>query len=82
MSEAIARLATAGVQALPCFHADDLFAQAHFAENRLWTTFDQPGVGAVTVPAPVLRSTGLTDPAPALGEEPDLSNWFTDPPAP
>ena len=77
--DAIARLSAAGVQALPCFHPDDLFAQAHFAENRLWTTFDQPGVGTVTVPAPVLRPTGLTGPAPALGEEPDLSNWFTDP---
>lgn len=78
---AIARLSAAGVQALPCLHPDDLPTQAHFAENRLWTTFDQPGTGTLTIPAPVLRPTGLTGPAPALGEEPDLSNWFVDHPA-
>lgn len=78
--DALARLQAAGIPALHCVHPDDLFTQSHFAENGLWTTFDQPGMGAVTVPAPVLRSTGLSGPAPALGEEPDLSNWFTDRP--
>ena len=77
VDDAINRLAAAGIHALPCLHPDDLTTETHFAENRLWTTFEQPGSGTLTVPAPVLRPTGLTGPAPALGDEPDLSNWFT-----
>ncbi len=78
VQDALARLSGAGVQAVPCLHPDDLPAHSHFSENGLWTTLDQPGTGTVTIPAPVFRPSGLTGPAPELGGEPDLSNWFAD----
>jgi crotonobetainyl-CoA:carnitine CoA-transferase CaiB-like acyl-CoA transferase len=76
VGEAIARFAEAGISAIRCLEPDELVSQPHCSENNLWTEFEQPGLGRVTIPAPVFRKTGLTGPAPALDVEPDLSSWF------
>ncbi len=66
--EAIARLRGFGVPAVPCIDPFELTAEPHFSENGLWIGFEQPGLGPLTLPAPVLGPPGTPTPAPALGE--------------
>jgi len=65
---AIARLRGFAVPAVPCIHPFDLTAEPHFHENDLWIGFEQPGLGPLILPAPVLGPPGTPAPAPALGE--------------
>ncbi len=65
---AIARLQAFGVAAVPCIHPYDLTAEPHFSDNRLWLEIEQPDLGMLTLPAPVLGPAGDAAPAPALGE--------------
>lgn len=68
MEAAIGRLRGFGVPAVPCIHPFDLTGEPHFSENDLWIQFEQPGLGPLTLPAPVLGPAGTPTPAPALGE--------------
>ncbi|HLZ72129.1 MAG TPA: CoA transferase [Dehalococcoidia bacterium] len=79
---AIARLAALGVPSIPCIHPYDLSAEPHFSENRLWLRIEQPELGPLTLPAPVLGPPGDGAPAPALGEHNGLADvWRAGPAA-
>jgi hypothetical protein len=69
---AIARLREFGVQAVPCLTPDEAIADAHFAENELWLRVEQPELGLLTLPAPVLGPPNPR-PAPHIGEHNDVA---------
>ncbi len=75
---AVETLQGMGVAAFPAVHPDELPQEPHSVENGLWAHIDQPGLGELTLPAPVLRTQALTRHAPLLGEVPDLSDWMDD----
>jgi crotonobetainyl-CoA:carnitine CoA-transferase CaiB-like acyl-CoA transferase len=72
VNTAIARLQALGVAAVPCIDPLQMPAEPHFVENRLWTEIDQPELGLLTLPAPVL-GPALADPAPLCGEHNGLA---------
>lgn len=65
---ALARLNALGVPAVPCIDPWDMVAEPHFAANALWLGVDDPQLGPLTLPAPVLGPPGSSAPAPSLGE--------------
>jgi crotonobetainyl-CoA:carnitine CoA-transferase CaiB-like acyl-CoA transferase len=75
---ALEHLSALGVAVFPAVHPEELTVEPHSIANNLWTHVDQPGLGELTLPAPVLRSQALTLHAPLLGETPDLSDWIAD----
>jgi crotonobetainyl-CoA:carnitine CoA-transferase CaiB-like acyl-CoA transferase len=78
---AIARLQALGVAAVPCIDPYDLTAEPHFRDNDLWLHIEQPELGPLTMPAPVLGPAD-DSPAPALGEHNGLTEpWRTLQPA-
>ena len=69
---AIARLSDWGVGAVPAIDPWLLTSEPHYADNSLWTSLDQPGLGRLTLPTSVLGSGAENEPAPACGEHNDL----------
>jgi crotonobetainyl-CoA:carnitine CoA-transferase CaiB-like acyl-CoA transferase len=74
---ALARLQELGLAAFPAVHPEELTQEPHSVANGYWTHVDQPELGELTLPAPVLRKDALTRHAPLLGETPDLSDWMS-----
>jgi crotonobetainyl-CoA:carnitine CoA-transferase CaiB-like acyl-CoA transferase len=70
IDEAIAGLRAIGLPAVPSIDPVAMPAEPHFVDNRLWTLIEQPEMGALTLPAPVLGPPGCL-PAPACGEATD-----------
>jgi len=68
LDQAIDRLQSFGVPAVPCIDPEALTAEPHFTENGTWLTVEQPDLGPVTFPAPVLGPSLNTDAAPSAGE--------------
>jgi crotonobetainyl-CoA:carnitine CoA-transferase CaiB-like acyl-CoA transferase len=68
--EAIQRLASLGIPAVPVLDPATLTDEPHFADNRLWLTVEQPEQGTLTFPAPVL-GPAVSAPAPRVGEHND-----------
>jgi len=66
---AIAALARAGIPAVPVSDCRTLAQEPHMRENGLFTTVEQPELGPVTFPAPVLGPGRGPAPAPALGAD-------------
>jgi crotonobetainyl-CoA:carnitine CoA-transferase CaiB-like acyl-CoA transferase len=66
--DALRRLASIGVPAVPVLDPSLLTDESHFAANNLWLTVDQPEQGALTFPAPVL-GPAVSAPAPAVGQD-------------
>jgi crotonobetainyl-CoA:carnitine CoA-transferase CaiB-like acyl-CoA transferase len=66
--EAITRLVRLGIPTVPCLDPETLPADPHFVENGLWLTIDQPDLGRLTFPAPVLGPADRAIPAPLCGE--------------
>ena len=65
---AIAHLAALGLPAVPALHPHVLPAEAHCVENLLWMEIEQPDLGRLTLPTPVLGRIGAGTPAPGIGE--------------
>jgi crotonobetainyl-CoA:carnitine CoA-transferase CaiB-like acyl-CoA transferase len=73
---AIARLRTFGVPAVPCIPPEALTSEPHFAENALWMTVEDPTLGPLTLPAPVLGPTLDNAVVPRLGEHNALTELW------
>jgi crotonobetainyl-CoA:carnitine CoA-transferase CaiB-like acyl-CoA transferase len=69
-ASAIVRLAALGVPAVPCLVPEQLPADPHYIDNKLWLTIDEAplAIGPVTRPAPVLADGPPAEPAPSLGQ--------------
>lgn len=80
VTAALARLAQLGVPAVPCYTPDQILGDPHFIENGLWLRVDQPGLGLLTLPAPVLGPPRPL-PAPAIGEHNTREAIWQDVPA-
>jgi len=65
---AIARLRALGVPTVPCIDPVAMPAEQHFIENKLWMEIEQPEMGRLTLPAPVL-GPARSAPAPACGAD-------------
>ncbi|MGD9890297.1 MAG: CoA transferase [Dehalococcoidia bacterium] len=75
---AIAGLNRLGVPAVPSIGPWDLTAEPHFIDNGLWIDIEQPELGVLTLPAPVLGPPTDRTPAPGLGEHNQLTEvWRT-----
>lgn len=77
----VMRLRDMGVPAVPCIDPWELTAEPHFAENGLWLAIDEPELGALTLPAPVLGPAGSTAPAPRLGQQNGVADIWGSVPA-
>ena len=66
---AIERLRQLGVPAVPALTPWDLPAEAHFRDNGLFITLEQPELGELTLPAPVFGSPDNITPAPSCGQD-------------
>jgi crotonobetainyl-CoA:carnitine CoA-transferase CaiB-like acyl-CoA transferase len=71
---ALLRLRAFGVPAVPCIDPDHLTAEPHCSANGLWLTVEEPNLGTVMMPAPVLGPADDASPAPRLGEHNALSD--------
>jgi crotonobetainyl-CoA:carnitine CoA-transferase CaiB-like acyl-CoA transferase len=69
---AIAALSRFGVPSVPAIDPWKLTEEPHLADNRLWITIEQPGLGALTMPASVLGSGQVTA-APDCGQDNDVA---------
>ena len=67
---AIAGLQALGVPAVPCIDPVAMPAEQHFIDNQLWIGIEQPEMGRLTLPAPVL-GPACSEPAPACGADND-----------
>jgi crotonobetainyl-CoA:carnitine CoA-transferase CaiB-like acyl-CoA transferase len=67
---AIERLRARGVPAVPCLDPLSMPGEPHFVDNSLWIELEQPEMGRLTLPAPVLGPARFI-PAPACGEAND-----------
>jgi crotonobetainyl-CoA:carnitine CoA-transferase CaiB-like acyl-CoA transferase len=67
--DALSRLGSLGVPAVPALDPYDMPADPHFIANGLWLGIEQPGLGPLTIPAPVLGPSGDHVPAPELGQD-------------
>lgn len=65
---AMARLTALGLPTVRCIDPEELPRHPHFTENRLWITVEQPELGPVTLPAPVLGPVATVGHAPRVGE--------------
>jgi crotonobetainyl-CoA:carnitine CoA-transferase CaiB-like acyl-CoA transferase len=72
---AIATLQRLGVPAVPCLDPEALPAEPHFRDNNLWLTVQQPGLGEITFPAPVLHPATNDLPAPLCGQHNGSDAW-------
>jgi hypothetical protein len=61
---------------VPAIEPYDMLAERHFIDNNLWLELDQPGLGPVSVPAPVLGPADDRTPAPQLGEHNDQTELW------
>jgi crotonobetainyl-CoA:carnitine CoA-transferase CaiB-like acyl-CoA transferase len=77
---AVERLRQMGVPAVPCLDPDEVLLDPHFVDNALWITIEQPDLGTLTLPAPVLGPGERTCPAPACGQHNDLPSLWQDAP--
>ena len=71
------RLHQWGIPAVPCIDPWDLPAEPHFADNNLWLQIEEPELGPLTLPAPVLGPTRDTAPPPQLGEHNGLTDVWS-----
>jgi crotonobetainyl-CoA:carnitine CoA-transferase CaiB-like acyl-CoA transferase len=76
VAAAIDRLAGWGVPAVPAIDPWQITAEPHYADNELWATVDQPGLGELTLPSPVLGPGARNAPAPGCGEHNGLSELW------
>jgi len=76
VDDALAKIRAFGIAALPCIHPNDLPSRQDLEASNLWTRIEQPGLGTLVLPHPILRSVPLRLHAPVLGEVPDLSDWL------
>ncbi len=74
-ADAITKLNSLDVAAVPCTHPDDVRDLDHCRENGYFFELAQPEHGHVILPAPVLRRQALTLHSPIFGEEPSLEDW-------
>jgi len=75
---AIARLQALGVPAVPCIDPIAMPAEQHFIDNQLWIGIEQPEMGRLTLPAPVL-GPARSEPAPACGADNERAElWESD----
>jgi crotonobetainyl-CoA:carnitine CoA-transferase CaiB-like acyl-CoA transferase len=73
---AIARLAAWGIPAVPALDPEaEMTRDPHFLENGYWLRFEQPGLGELTLPAPVLGAKLDRTPAPELGQHNEVDLW-------
>jgi crotonobetainyl-CoA:carnitine CoA-transferase CaiB-like acyl-CoA transferase len=77
VASATGRLSSLGIPAVPCLTPDQALTDPHFIEHGLWLHIDQPELGRLILPAPVLGPSRPL-PAPATGEHNGLETVWRD----
>ncbi len=76
VAQAMARLASMGVAAVPCTSPLAMTSEPHFDDNGLWVRVPDADLGELALPAPVLRGSRPHGRPPRLGESAPLEDWW------